>query len=91
MFALAKKGLEKRLNGNVPEVYKERLMYELSVIEKMNFVDYFLIVYDFVLFAKRNNILVGPGRGSGAASLVNYSLGIINVDPLKYNLILKDF
>ena len=91
LFALAKKGLEKRLNGDVPEVYKNRLMYELSVIEKMNFVDYFLIVYDFVLFAKRNNILVGPGRGSGAASLVNYSLGIINVDPLKYNLIFERF
>ncbi len=91
LFALAKKGLEKRLNGNVPEIYKNRLMYELSIIEKMNFVDYFLIVYDFVLFAKRHNILVGPGRGSGAASLVNYSLGIINVDPLKYNLIFERF
>ena len=91
LFALAKKGLSKRLNGNVPDIYKNRLMYELSVIEKMNFIDYFLIVYDFVLFAKRNNILVGPGRGSGAASLVNYSLGIINVDPLKYNLIFERF
>ena len=91
LFALAKKGLEKRLNGNVPEVYKNRLMYELSVIDKMNFIDYFLIVYDFVLFAKRHDILVGPGRGSGAASLVNYSLGIINVDPLKYNLIFERF
>lgn len=89
--ALAKKGLEKRLNNNVPDVYKNRLMYELSVIEKMNFVDYFLIVYDFVLYAKKHNIYVGPGRGSGAASLVNYSLGIINVDPLKYNLIFERF
>ena len=89
--ALAKKGLEKRLNGNVSEVYKNRLMYELSVIEKMHYVDYFLIVYDFVLFAKKHNILVGPGRGSGAASLVNYALGIINVDPLKYNLIFERF
>lgn len=89
--ALAKKGLEKRLNGEVPQVYKDRLMYELSVIEEMNFTDYFLIVYDFVLFAKKNNITVGPGRGSGAASLVNYSLGIINIDPLKYNLIFERF
>ena len=89
--ALAKKGLEKRLNGNVSEEYKSRLMYELNVIEKMHYVDYFLIVYDFVLFAKKNNILVGPGRGSGAASLVNYALGIINVDPLKYNLIFERF
>lgn len=89
--ALSKKGLEKRLNGNVPKVYKQRLTYELSIIEKMNFVDYFLIVYDFVLFAKKNNILVGPGRGSGAASLVNYSLGIINIDPIKYDLIFERF
>ena len=89
--ALAKKGLEKRLNGNVSEKYKKRLIYELSIIEKMNFVDYFLIVYDFVLFAKKHGILVGPGRGSGAASLVNYSLGIINIDPLKYDLIFERF
>ena len=89
--ALSKKGLEKRLNGEVSDKYKNRLVYELSVIEKMNYVDYFLIVYDFVLFAKKHNILVGPGRGSGAASLVNYALGIINIDPLKYNLIFERF
>ena len=89
--ALVKKGLDKRLNGNVPLEYKNRIMYELSIIEKMNYVDYFLIVYDFVLYAKKNNILVGPGRGSGAASLVNYALGIINTDPLKYNLIFERF
>lgn len=89
--ALSKKGLNKRLNNIVPIEYKERLEYELSVIEKMNYVDYFLIVYDFILFAKKNNILVGPGRGSGAASLVNYALGIINIDPLKYNLIFERF
>ena len=89
--ALSKKGLSKRLNGNVSDKYKNRLMYELSIIEKMNFVDYFLIVYDFVLFAKKNGIRVGPGRGSGAASLVNYSLGIINIDPLKYDLIFERF
>lgn len=89
--ALAKKGLEKRLNNNVPEEYKKRLTYELDVIEKMNYVNYFLIVYDFILFSKKNNILVGPGRGSGAASLVNYSLGIINIDPIKYNLIFERF
>ena len=89
--ALAKKGLEKRLGGKVSDEYKSRLIYELDIIEKMNYVDYFLIVYDFVLFAKKHNILVGPGRGSGAASLVNYALGIINVDPLKYNLIFERF
>ena len=89
--ALVKKGLDKRLNGNVPLEYKNRIIYELSIIEKMNYVDYFLIVYDFVLYAKKHNILVGPGRGSGAASLVNYALGIINTDPLKYNLIFERF
>ena len=89
--ALVKKGLDKRMGGNVPIEYKNRIMYELSIIEKMNYVDYFLIVYDFVLFAKKNNIIVGPGRGSGAASLVNYALGIINIDPLKYNLIFERF
>ncbi|NLC48210.1 MAG: PHP domain-containing protein, partial [Tenericutes bacterium] len=89
--ALSKKGLEKRLNNNVPDIYKKRLTYELSIIENMNYVDYFLIVYDFILFAKKRGILVGPGRGSGAASLVNYALGIINVDPLKYDLIFERF
>ncbi len=89
--ALSKKGLEKRLNGKVSDIYKNRLIYELSVIEKMHYVDYFLIVYDFILFAKKHGILVGPGRGSGAASLVNYALGIINVDPIKYNLIFERF
>ncbi len=89
--ALSKKGLEKRLDGNVPQIYKDRLKYELSVIEKMNFVDYFLIVYDYILYAKKNNIMVGPGRGSGAGSLVNYSLGIIDIDPIKYNLIFERF
>ena len=89
--ALVKKGLDKRLNGNVPDSYKKRIMYELSIIEKMNFVDYFLIVYDYVLYAKRNNILVGPGRGSGVGSLVNYALGIIDIDPMKYNLIFERF
>lgn len=91
LYALSKKGLEKRLNNNIPKKYKDRLVYELSIIEKMGFVDYFLIVYDFILYAKKHNILVGPGRGSGAASLVNYSLGIINVDPLKYDLIFERF
>ena len=80
--ALAKKGLEKRLGGKVSDEYKSRLIYELDVIEKMNYVDYFLIVYDFVLFAKKHNILVGPGRGSGAASLVNYALGIMLIRKL---------
>ena len=88
---LCVKGLIKRLDNNVSTLYKSRLLYELDVVKKMGFVDYFLIVYDYVLFAKKNNIMVGPGRGSAAGSLIAYSLGITNVDPLKYNLIFERF
>ena len=88
---LSFKGLNKRLNGNIPIVYKERLEHELSVIDKMGFNDYFLIVYDYVLYAKKNNILVGPGRGSAAGSLVSYTLGITDIDPIKYNLLFERF
>ncbi len=89
--ALCKKGLLKRLDGNVPKNYSERLIYELSVIKNMGFVSYFLIVYDYIKFAKQNNILVGPGRGSAAGSLVSYCLGITEIDPLKYNLLFERF
>jgi DNA polymerase-3 subunit alpha len=89
--ALSIKGLNKRLNNSIPENYKKRLLYELDIIKKMNFVDYFLIVYDYVKFAKNNSILVGPGRGSAAGSLVTYSLGITSVDPLKYDLLFERF
>lgn len=89
--ALSIKGLTKRLNGNVPKEYQERLIYELNVINKMNFVDYFLIVYDYVKYSIKNNIYVGPGRGSAAGSLVTYSLGITAIDPLKYNLLFERF
>lgn len=88
---LAWKGLNKRLNGKVPKEYEERLNYELSVIKKMGFVDYFLIVYDYVLYAKKNGILVGPGRGSAAGSLVSFSIGITDVDPMKYHLLFERF
>ena len=88
---LSIKGLTKRLNGNVPKEYQERLLYELDVINKMNFVDYFLIVYDYVKYSIKNNIYVGPGRGSAAGSLVTYSLGITSIDPLKYNLLFERF
>ena len=57
----------------------------------MGFVDYFLIVYDYVLYAKKNNILVGPGRGSAAGSLVSYVIGITDIDPLKYDLLFERF
>ena len=84
-------GLNKRFNGKVSNKYKERILYELDVINKMGFVDYFLIVYDYVLYAKKNDIFVGPGRGSAAVSLVSYSLGITNIDPIKYDLLFERF
>ncbi len=88
---LAIKGLTKRLKGNVLKNYSDRLIYELSIIKKMGFSNYFLVVYDFILYAKKNNILVGPGRGSAAGSLVAYSLGITEIDPLKYDLLFERF
>ena len=91
LCSLCKKGLEKRLNNNVTKEYSDRLLMELNVINKMGFVDYFLIVYDYVKFAKKNNILVGPGRGSAAGSLVSYSIGITNIDPIKYDLLFERF
>lgn len=71
--------------------YKERLDFELSIIEKMNYEDYFLIVWDFVLYAKKQGILVGPGRGSAAGSLVAYTLGIVDVDPIEFDLYFERF
>ena len=91
LSSLANKGLFKRLHGKVSPKYQERLNYELQVIKKMGFVDYFLIVYDYVLYAKKNNILVGPGRGSAAGSLVSFSVGITDVDPIKYDLLFERF
>lgn len=88
---LCNKGLNKRLNGNVPIEYEKRLKYELDVINKMGFCDYFLIVWDYVKYAKFNNILVGPGRGSAAGSLVSYSIGITDIDPIKYDLLFERF
>lgn len=88
-------GLQKRMNNlEYPynqEVYYERLNYELETINEMGFCDYFLIVYDYVKFAKKNNIYVGPGRGSAPASLVSYSLGITDIDPIYYNLLFERF
>ena len=87
---LCAKGAEKRY-GTISEEIKKRLEYELSVIEKMGFVDYFLIVWDFVRYAKTNDIPVGPGRGSGAGSLCAYCMGITEIDPLRYNLLFERF
>ena len=92
---LALQGLEERLefkqSNQAPEVYYERLTRELDVIENMGYVDYFLIVWDFVRFAHENNIMVGPGRGSGGGSLVAYALKITNIDPLQFNLLFERF
>lgn len=91
LFELCKKGLTKRLNNNIPDAYKKRLIHELKVINEMGFDNYFLVVYDFIKFAKKNKILVGPGRGSAAGSLVAYCLGITDIDPLKYGLLFERF
>ncbi|NLZ61618.1 MAG: DNA polymerase III subunit alpha [Acholeplasmataceae bacterium] len=94
--ALARKGLEKRLKANPYRLkqeaeYQKRLRFELDVICSMGYEDYFLIVWDFVLYAKHNGILVGPGRGSAAGSLVSYVLGIVDVDPLEHDLYFERF
>lgn len=88
---LCHKGLNRRLNNTVPDTYLTRLNYELDVINKMGFCNYFLIVYDYVKYAKQNKILVGPGRGSAAGSLASYTLGITDIDPIKYNLLFERF
>ena len=88
--ALCLKGLEKRL-GEVNTRYYERLSKELNTIKKMGFADYFLIVWDYVKYAKKSGVYVGPGRGSAPASLVSYSLGITDVDPLRYQLLFERF
>ena len=70
---------------------RERLDYELGIIKRMGYVDYFLIVWDFINYAKSNDIMVGPGRGSAAGSIVSYCLKITNIDPIKYNLLFERF
>ncbi len=83
-------GLSSRY-GSITDELRERAEYELSVITRMGYADYYLIVWDYVSFAKQNGIMVGPGRGSGAGSLVAYCLGITNIDPIRYNLIFERF
>ncbi|MEN8236876.1 MAG: DNA polymerase III subunit alpha [Pseudomonadota bacterium] len=96
----AKKGLEKRLatqemiqemTQEIPSQYFERLEHELSVIEKMGYAGYFLIVADFIQWAKRQEIPVGPGRGSGAGSIASWALTITDIDPIKFNLLFERF
>ena len=87
---LCREGLE-RLYHPVTEELKDRLQYELDTISDMGFVDYFLIVWDFIKYARDHGISVGPGRGSAAGSLVSYTLGITRLDPIKYNLLFERF
>ncbi|MFN7182434.1 MAG: DNA polymerase III subunit alpha, partial [Planctomycetota bacterium] len=90
LVELCKKGLHERVK-NVNEKYIERLEYELNVVKTLGFSDYFLIVYDIITFAKSKNIYIGPGRGSAASSLISFSLGITDIDPLQYNLLFERF
>ena len=90
LVELCEKGLGRRYDKLTPEL-RERLQFELKTIHEMGFTDYFLIVWDFVTFAKRNGISVGPGRGSTAGSLVAYCLEITDVDPIRYDLLFERF
>lgn len=84
-------GIKERYGENPSKEITERCEYELSVIVKMGYVDYYLIVWDFIHYAKTVGISVGPGRGSGAGSIVAYAIGIIDIDPIKYNLLFERF
>ncbi len=88
---IAEEGLRRRYGDPVPAAARERMEMELGVIDKMGFNSYFLIVWDFVKFAKDNGVAVGPGRGSAAGSIVSYVLNITDVDPLAYNLLFERF
>ncbi len=84
-------GMHKRYGETLTQELEERKNYELSVIKKMGYVDYFLIVWDYIHYAKTHDIAVGPGRGSGAGSIVAYAIGITDIDPIKYNLLFERF
>ncbi|MFO8062432.1 MAG: DNA polymerase III subunit alpha [bacterium] len=88
---LAGKGLEEKFPGEITPEVKKRYEYELSVIEKMNYAGYFIIIYNLIEMAKENNITIGPGRGSAAGSLILYLLGITKVNPLEYGLFFERF
>ncbi|MCF2556386.1 DNA polymerase III subunit alpha [Fournierella massiliensis] len=88
---LCYEGLERRYGPDVPPANRERLEYEISVIKKMGYTNYYLIVFDFINYAKSKGIPVGPGRGSGAGSIAAYCVGITNIDPIRYNLLFERF
>lgn len=87
---ICNEGIKERY-GKITDEIKQRLEFELSIIKNMGFIDYFLIVWDFIKYAKDNGISVGPGRGSAAGSIVSYALKITDIDPIKYNLIFERF
>ena len=88
---LCDKGLKKRYGKNLSEEIQKRAEYELNIIKKMGYVDYYLIVWDFIHYAKTNGIPVGPGRGSGAGSILAYAIEITDIDPIKYGLLFERF
>ena len=88
---LAIDGIKERYGENPSDEIKQRTQYELSVINKMGYVDYFLIVWDYIHYAKTHDIPVGPGRGSGAGSIVAYAIGITDIDPIQYGLLFERF
>src|SRR5260370_7646551 len=90
LVELCEKGLGRRYDKVTTEL-RERLQFELKTIHEMGFADYFLIVADFIGFAKRNGVSVGPGRGSAAGSLVAYCLEITDIDPIRYDLLFERF
>ncbi len=90
LYELCEEGIKKKIGGISPE-YKTRLDYEISIIQSMKYVSYFLIVWDFIHYAKEKNIPVGPGRGSAAGSLVAFALGITDIDPIRNGLIFERF
>ncbi|OQY09676.1 MAG: DNA polymerase III subunit alpha [Fusobacteriia bacterium 4572_132] len=88
---LVKKGIQKRYNGEINDIIQKRVDFELNIINKMGYAAYFVVVWDFINYAKSKNIPIGPGRGSAAGSIIAYLLGITELDPIKYNLLFERF
>ncbi|MFA7319637.1 MAG: DNA polymerase III subunit alpha, partial [Parcubacteria group bacterium] len=91
LLKMTEEGLQKRFGDAVTDIHKERMAYELGIIQKTGFASYFLIVADFVNWARAQGIVVGPGRGSAAGSFVSYLIGITDIDPIKYDLLFERF
>ena len=88
---LCEDGLHRRYGENITKELRDRLEYEISVIDRMGYINYYLIVFDFINYARSQGIPVGPGRGSGAGSLAAYCMGITNIDPIRYQLLFETF